>query len=230
MQYETGKGITSLTAEDLAYEKVKDHIFVTVQNAEKNRDMLEEVLHERWEDLALAYRIQVSLPENGRAYIWINRALLDRWGIEETTLKETAWRNMHSRHSPVFRSMNELVRDMGLPAFPLEECGLQIYVLSNQENDYGAVYMFDQEVMQGIAEKLDADLVVLPCSRHEVIVLKEIPDMDFDDLRDIVKEVNRTELKPEDILSNNVYHYSRESQTLSMIKGSGQEETMSLTM
>ena len=92
---------------------------------------------------------------------------------------------------------------------------IEMYVLTNKDKHYGAAYMFDKEVMSRIAEEIGGDMVVLPSSIHESILLRKGKDTDFDTLREMVKEVNCTQLLPTEILSDEVYQYNRDTQTLS---------------
>ena len=63
-------------------------------------------------------------------------------------------------------------------------------------------------------------------SIHESILLRKGKDTDFDTLREMVKEVNRTQLLPTEILSDEVYQYSRDTQTLSRVVASQEEFLM----
>ena len=80
--------------------------------------------------------------------------------------------------------------------------------------------------MSRIAEEIGGDMVVLPSSIHESILLRKGKDTDFDTLREMVKEVNRTQLLPTEILSDEVYQYSRDTQTLSRVVASQEEFLM----
>ena len=55
--------------------------------------------------------------------------------------------------------------------------------------------MCDEEVMSLIAEKLGSDLIVIPSSIHETIILKEA-------------------VTPQEKLGNSVYRFDREAQRL----------------
>jgi len=60
-----------------------------------------------------------------------------------------------------------------------------------------------------IAEMFNTDIYILPSSIHEVIVVSSIIKS-AEDLALMVKDINRTELKPEEILSDHVYFYGKE--------------------
>ena len=146
------------------------------------------------------------------------------WGIDEKTLKEVAWDNMHNYFPPEFASLGKVLRSLGYNEIPEGAELIEMYVLTNKDKHYGAAYMFDKEVMSRIAEEMSGDIVVLPSSIHESILLKKEKDTDFDTLREMVKEVNRAQLLPTEILSDEVYQYSRDTQTLSRVVAVSQEE------
>lgn len=211
-------------ADRFQYDRVKDGIFVVAQNAEMNRDLLENVPHEIREDLALLYRVSVELSNGEKGSVLINNAHLDLWGIDERTLKEVAWSNMHHYRRPVFSSMNDILGELGFDEIPEQESLMEMYVLSNEEKYYGAAYVFDEDTMSRIADRLNSDIVIIPSSIHETILLKKMDDMDFESLKEMVREVNRTQLHPTEILSDEVYQYDRETQTLSRVMAAHQEE------
>lgn len=218
--------VSGFPIESFQYEKVKNGIFVVVQNAGMNQELLEKVPHELRDDLALLYRVNMELPNGEKGSVLIHNNHLEMWGIDEKTLKEVAWNNMHNHFPPEFASMSHVLRSLGHDEIPEGAELIEMYVLTNKDKHYGAAYMFDTEVMSRIAEEIGGDIVVLPSSIHESILLKKGKDTDFDMLREMVKEVNRTQLLPTEILSDEVYQYSRDTQTLSRVVASQEELLM----
>lgn len=141
---ESMKQDMAFSLEDFQYEKVKDRIFVTVQNAEKNMEFLKDVPHELREDLALVYRMDVNMPDGQSGSAVITNRFLAMWGINEKTLKETAWNNMHNHFTPVFSSVENVLSELGCDEFQEEAEQTGLYVLTNRTNNYGAAYMFDK--------------------------------------------------------------------------------------
>ena len=64
------------------------------------------------------------------------------------------------------------------------------------------------KLLNAIMKKYKTEkLIILPSSTHEVILVpynKELAETDF---KAMVREVNETQLEPEEYLSNNVYVY-----------------------
>ncbi|WP_373799492.1 DUF5688 family protein [Bacteroides heparinolyticus] len=216
--------VGKFSADEFQYEKVKNGIFVVVQNAEMNRELLEKVPHEIRDDLALLYRVNVELSNGEKGSVLIHNTHLESWGIDEKTLKEVAWNNMHDFYPPEFSTMSNVLSSAGYDEILEGVEFVEMYVLSNKEKQYGAAYMFDTEVMSRIAEEIGGDIVVIPSSIHESILLKKQGDTDFDILREMVKEVNCTQLHPTEILSDEVYQYSRDAHVLSRVVAMSQEE------
>lgn len=56
---------------------------------------------------------------------------------------------------------------------------------------------------------LHTDLLILPSSTHEVLLLPDDQARGYDFYKEMVREVNTTQVDPEEILSFNLYRYDR---------------------
>ena len=65
-----------------------------------------------------------------------------------------------------------------------------------------------------MAEKLGTDLVILPSSIHEVIVLPVSGKEDYDEMDNMIKDINRDQVAKEEVLSNHFYYYKYSSEKL----------------
>ena len=54
---------------------------------------------------------------------------------------------------------------------------------------------------------MGGDFFLLPSSIHEVILVPDNGKMDYRELEKMVHEVNETQVRPTERLSDNVYHY-----------------------
>ena len=70
----------------------------------------------------------------------------------------------------------------------------------------GAVSMVRDDILKKAWEKF-GNYFILPSSIHELIVLPDDGESPVENLREMVKTVNNTQLLPEDVLSNDVYYY-----------------------
>ena len=69
-------------------------------------------------------------------------------------------------------------------------------------------------ILKEIADKSNSDLIIFPCSVHELLVHPYDGTISIDYMRETVHHVNHTELLKEDVLSNQVYLYQRKEDRL----------------
>ncbi len=69
--------------------------------------------------------------------------------------------------------------------------------------------MIDPEIFIDMSEKMGSDLYILPSSIHEIIVVPAVNQCNEDELRDMVRDVNRSSVSNEDFLSDTLYRYNR---------------------
>jgi hypothetical protein len=92
-----------------------------------------------------------------------------------------------------------------------------MYVLTNEAGTLGAAALYYPDVKEKAAELMGSGYYVLPSSIHEVILVPDTIDHDVRDLCDMVKQANRSFVEPKDVLSDNVYHYDKDSRDLSRV-------------
>ena len=90
-----------------------------------------------------------------------------------------------------------------------EPKGPKMYVVGNETKSYGASAILYEDFLLDFAKKLQCDFYILPSSVHEVILLPvENEENEIYKLKEMVYEVNHTELPEEDILSDSIYLFS----------------------
>lgn len=198
------------------FECVRDGIFHKVINYEKNRTLLEDIPHFKWCDLAVVFYYAVEEKKLGRASILIHNNHLNMWGQTADVLYQTAQYNMKRSMPPLLIPMQELIEEM-TGVEPKEEEDVKLYVLTNCEKLHGASAMLYADEIKELADKLRSDLIILPSSVHEVLLLPDDHEQKYDYYRRMVEEVNTTQVEPEEILSYSVYRYSREKAVIEEI-------------
>lgn len=216
------------TTDLVKYENVKSRIRGKLINYELNKEYLQDKIYFKFLDLAVVFCIQVHLDIDNteNAVIVINRSLFSVWDINEAQLFEVAKENMSKYEEYSFTSMfdvllalqqNSQVAACDIEDYP-ESCGL--YVLSNKQKVVGASVILNPNVLKEVSEILQDDLVLLPSSIHEWLVLKksEVNTVgDIQGLYEMVKAVNDNEVAHEDLLSYNVYTYNRETDRMCIL-------------
>ncbi|MBD5487104.1 MAG: hypothetical protein HDR18_16560 [Lachnospiraceae bacterium] len=189
------------------FKSVKDRIFHKLVNYSRNENLLKDVPHIKWCDLAVVFYYSMEEVKFGKASILIHNSHIDMWSQTADTLYQTAQDNMRRNMPELLVPLPELI--YGMSGVRMEEDDMKIYVLTNQEKMYGASAMLYSDRISKLASSLDSDLLILPSSVHEVMLLPDDPDRKYIFYRQMVKEVNITQVEPEEILSFNLYRYNR---------------------
>ena len=82
----------------------------------------------------------------------------------------------------------------------------QMFVASVSDNIHGAGVIAYLNFFEDAAEKLGGDFYVLPSSIHEVLLVGDNGEMTAKDLEALVREVNATQVAPQEQLTDHVYH------------------------
>ena len=91
-----------------------------------------------------------------------------------------------------------------MPTNPADE---QMFVATVPDKIHGAGVIAYQDFMDQAAERAGGDFFILPSSIHELLIIPDNGNMGFEQLQDMVREVNETQVAPEEKLTDSVYHY-----------------------
>lgn len=91
------------------------------------------------------------------------------------------------------------------------------YVLSNRHNVKGAAVILYDGLLKEMSKVLGHDLLILPSSVHEVLVMAYDKTMDLFPVRDMVEHINKEEVPVCDVLSDQIYRYNREKDQVSFL-------------
>lgn len=196
------------------FENIKDRITCRLINAKLNEKYLADKPHTFVEDLAVIYSIRIS-PD---ASIPITNELMEKYeGVTVKDLHDIALSNMEKVNPPQIMDMEEILAPLfGLPASPRV---IPMYVLTNEAKVYGASVILNPDTLEEAARMLGTDdFYILPSSVHEAIVVPA--DMGEDEqFMDMVWEINRTTVSPDEVLSDNIYAYDSKERTFYIVKG-----------
>ena len=197
------------------YNAVAGNVKIRLVNRDFNVQFLKNIPYINFLDLAVCFYVTTNVTKDGSSNegsIIINNEIFKNWNIELEKLYEAAIINTQSEYSPYFVHLAELLEEQGTL---IEEFGdfskecFPIYVLSNNIRMYGASVILYEEVIKTISDGFDCNLIIIPCSIHEVLILPEQYGVDIEMINEQIRYVNRTELFESDVLSNHAYIYDR---------------------
>lgn len=200
------------------YERAKHMLCVEVIRTERNAEMLANIPHKEMENLSMVYRIQLGSDGNGAATVLVTNSLLERMGVTQEQLHEDALKNSPEVRPPVMKHMAEVMAElMGMPAEELPtDMAPPMYVITNSDRLHGAAAVFYPDMMEQASRELGGSFFLLPSSIHEVILLPDDGQMKTSELKQMVSDINATQVLPKEQLTDSVYHYDAESRTFEL--------------
>lgn len=212
------------------FEEMKQYIIYRLVSYERNKKLLEKVPHIRYLDLAITYHCLVRDDKDGIGTIRITNEHMRLWKIGMKDIHDHAAENTMSLFPPVIKDMEEMILGMiseeggENPTAPLHEetsasflfndnilMKSNMYILTNEKGINGASCILYPDVLQKFADRFYSDFYIFPSSIHEVILTPTADWSKGSNYALMVKEINETQVAPEEILSDHVYFYSRKS-------------------
>ena len=190
----------------IEYEEMMDpdwfrkHLTIRLYSSRaKEHFTKEQVVYRDCLDMALALYLFIPCSdEYNECGAAVHYDVLEKLELTEQEAFEIAKKNIEKE--VVYRSvelmMEELLTGKKIELNEVDEEGMN--VLTNTKRMYGAVGILAESVQKKLEGKW-----IIPSSVHECIVISD--DMPLDICREMVKKVNDTEIKAEEILSYQVY-------------------------
>ena len=232
LQYQRVGAERDLEIDDLTdFAAVRDKIVVRLVNYDRNRTQLEHCPHKQYLDLAITFRYLASRDVMGMASSLITDQDFENWGIaiEElysialfNTMRILPWR-IHSltqmvsecvRQKAPDKLVEELLADIG--ELDRSEDGIHMHVLTNEAGINGATCILYDNVLRQFATTLNCNLFVMPSSIHEMMLVPHREDTDAHFLAELVSEANQSTVGLVDLLSDRIYYYDRDTDTVSI--------------
>ena len=201
----------------LDFEKVKSRIRVKLLNKDQNLRYLERLETLDFLDLAIVpYVLLDDEAEEGMYSFNVTKQIANVWKLEASQLCEIAIDNITNARDWSVRSMENVMLELvahspaevgELNDYEAEPAAEKMLVVTNKKATEGASVILCADVIGEIQQQVGKDFVVLPSSRHETIVIPAgmaEPTL----LKDLVKQVNKEQVSPEDFLADNVYFYN----------------------
>ena len=208
------------------FQSVKDNLYVTAQNKENNQEYLKDIVHKDIPDTDITAVLRVLCDKNqekGNASFIVKEGMAEIWGVARDDLYELALKNTERIFPPkMLNLINALRLDenesiSGKKLEPYEQ-----YVLTNDVRVHGATVLLYPNLLQEIGEATGGSFFILPSSIHETILIKDNGELNAEELQHMVVEINRTKVRPDEVLSDEVYSYDYREQKLIMVTNPAQ--------
>lgn len=217
-----------------SYNDVKSFIIYRLVSFERNKKLLGSIPHIRYLDLAITFHCLIREDDDGIGTIRITNEHLKMWEVSLEELFRMSVENTRSLFPYSIRSMDDVIMGMlgdeyknsaedGLAEMAFDEIVMnhrnshnKMYILTNQKGINGATCLLYSNVLKEFSLKIKSDFFVIPSSIHEVILVPYDKSITKEILTEMVRDVNRTQVARDEILSDVVYYYSIRKNELSM--------------
>lgn len=200
-----------------SFDRLRDKVVFKLISYEANRKLLQSVPYRKVLDLAMVYYVLFEQTREGNAYALLNSSSCKAWDIAEEDLYELAKINSEILLPARITSMYDLLRnDMGYYDMPLVDDGSELFVLTNVRGIYGAACILYEGILETFANQYHKDIILLPSSIHEVLMIPESKEISAEEYKQLVREVNQSAVEPEEKLSDSVYIYRYASNTVTI--------------
>lgn len=203
------------------YEALKERMIVRAVNYRANREQIDNAIYRRFGDVALVVYLVLRESEYDFLSAKVQKKMLETWQQKEKDVFEAAMVNTHVLYPPRIYDWLECKNGKfayqdGIfmnPLVPVTlQRGLRGNCLTNVKQLNGATALFYPGVAKRIAGLLGEDFYVAFTSIHEAMI-HAASSADVEIIKESLSSVNENN-EEEEILSNQVYYYSRGNNTL----------------
>lgn len=217
--------------EFLLQEQILDNVIFRLINEPANRELLKEIPNITYPQLELSiiFCISVQKDEDSLLTALIHNSHQKSWNLSAKDLSLAAIKNTPHLFPARIRPLQEAIKDIVKISsehesgkgtqeefFDTVPLSPSMYVLTNSTGINGAGCLLYEGILKDFASSIDSDLVILPSSIHEVLIIPYSKDISFNELSEVVFSINRDEVLEEDRLSNHIYLYSRSTDQLTI--------------
>ena len=205
------------------YDWVSEHLVIQMFDRELVESTGDVIIYDFG---PLSGMIRVMLDEDC-SVIATNALLNGAWHVTKEKLLEDARKSiarmpkglwdvqdilMHHAGNTDYRNL----QDTNLLSHPEMEAERALYVLMADMNGYSAYLISDMDTLSRVADRIGGSYFLLPSSIHELMVCPDTGDFDAMSLKQMVVEINATQVSASEKLSDKVFYFSRESGQLSV--------------
>ena len=204
-----------------SYNSIKDKILCKLVNTEKNKELLASAPHINFLDLSVVFYVIMTSVKHGMGSILIKDNIFSDWQVSVDQMfkdaKENNKRLLGSKIEPIEEVLRRMVKGCSQESdliSDLDDLNMRngksyMYVLTNSQLTNGAASLLDNEALCDFSNEINSDFYIIPSSIHELILVPVKNDLEDSTLKSMVKEINAKEVSPQEVLSDNIYFFSR---------------------
>ncbi|NLJ97407.1 MAG: hypothetical protein GX321_09675 [Clostridiales bacterium] len=210
---------------EYSFDTMKPYIFFRLISLERNKKLLSQIPHVPFLDLAVTFHCLVRSEEDTIGTIRITNEHMKMWEINLSQIKKLAFSNTKKMFPPIIRTIEKVIQGL-IKGDSLQSGNYEfedspkdsypMYILTNEKGINGASCMLYKDVIKDFANLINSDLYILPSSIHEIILIPMENSMDKERFSHMVREINKSQVPIDEVLSDHVYMYFLKTDTITM--------------
>ena len=191
------------------FNRIRNNIVFELLNLKNSSAILPNCVHDTVLDLAKVYIILSFDKKDLPTITPIDPETFKTWGIGMATLRDIADENVER----LLPARIELLR-----GFFKRNADIDIYIASNPRQYTGASVMcYKSHPIQTFARNKKLNVLIIPCSIHELLIVEAKDFIGIEKLRDIMREFNENTNKRQEVLSYAIYRYMLKNKAIELM-------------
>lgn len=201
------------------FERVKNRICYRLIGRNANETLLKDIPHVDFLDLAICFYYSYQGLEIGEGSILVHNSHMEMWKTSEQELLALAEENTPRIFPGHVYSMEDALGDLFEENDDFHEFlrNVPMKVLSNHQKSQGAACLLYAGMLERVAQKYGESFYIFPSSIHEVILHPHTGARPVEYMKAMIREVNRTQVSPEEVLSDSLYYYDFKEKKIKII-------------
>ena len=187
------------------FENVKDKLTARLYNKTTKAEVKRSAKAYGFDDLVIVPYVELEMADRTQGAIKITQKHIDLWGVTARKVIDIALKNTEktAKITDLLETIAEM-QGIKVEDIPFEVAGPRMLIITNDKTINGASAILGK--IDYFKEKF-GEFYIIPSSIHEVLVVPVIPGMPKEALEEIIGQVNREVVVPEEFLSNQAYHF-----------------------
>lgn len=212
------------------FSNIRDNICYKLISSELNKELLASIPHRDFYGLSVAYFVRLGTTDDGTSTVTVTDSMAQLWGTDEETLYRLARRNTPRLNRGTVLTLSDTISGCidtsqarsiqeydGFDFSTSRDEILPMYVATNRDKIFGAAVILYDGLLDAVTKHLCCSGVyALPSSIHEFMFISDTFGP-AEDIKQMVTEINAAEVRADEVLSDNIYHYDAESHELTVI-------------
>lgn len=225
------------------YDKVKERLFIKVQNLEQNKDAMKNRVYTPIADLAITYHGLIRVDAYGRVAFEIRQKELESYGIKLEELHKDAIQNAARLFPCKVVDMDENLEEISLANGDLRNMmrdlesiqmqGKSTVIVTNSCQLGGAAALFYPDTMETLSRAASGNYFILPVSVDELMVFSDDGSTELSVINADLQYSNRYFIQKDMQLGDEAYYYDAKNKIFDKASNFthllGQSENQKLT-